>query len=62
MAEIINIVLQRQSVSGLVCRNTRQTVILGAAAKGDTVDKLSADLLDTVLNILQKHPPAASNV
>jgi len=46
MAKIINIILKYQSGQGIVCSSVRQIVIWGPAANGDTVDKLSASLID----------------
>ena len=46
MAKIINVVLKRQAVTGVICSSTRQIVVWGPAAEGDTVDMLTASLID----------------
>ena len=46
MAKIINVVLKRQAVTGIICSSTRQIVVWGPAAEGDTVDMLTASLID----------------
>lgn len=46
MAKIINVVLKRQAVTGVICSSTRQIVVWGPAAECDTVDMLTASLID----------------
>ena len=46
MAKIINVVLKRQAATGIICSSTRQIVVWGSAAEGDTVDMLTASLID----------------
>lgn len=46
MAKIINVVLKRQTTSGIICSSTRQIVVWGPAAEGDTLDQLSSALID----------------
>lgn len=46
MVKIINVVLKRQTPSGLICSSTRQIAVWGRAAEGDAADKLAASLID----------------